>query len=202
MLNFQDLDIEQLTFLTTLIGAVGAVSTILSILWVKGVKPAIKFINSQEMMSRSINEIKHELTTNGGNSLKDTIIGLRTTCNRIEIRQKIIEQRTRAALHYNNTAMFETNSLGRLIWTNTKFYELTGDAVDSVDGYDWLTYINEDEREDCFNEFQSCLTMNRKFIKITKNCSGAGIKLVGFPYKINEHEHGGFLVSVSEIKET
>ena len=145
MFNFQDL--EHLTFLPTIIGAVGGVGTILSILWVKGVKPAIKFVNSQEMMSRSINEIKHELTTNGGNSLKDTIIGLRTTCNRIEVRQKIIEQRTRAALHYNNTAMFETNSLGRLIWTNTKFYELTGDAVDSVDGYDWLTYINEDERE-------------------------------------------------------
>jgi hypothetical protein len=71
-----------------------------------------------------------------------------------------------------------------------------------VEGYDWLAYIEEHDREDFFTEFQSCINMNRKFIKITKNCDGQCIEIVGFPYKINEESHGGFLVSISQVKET
>jgi PAS domain-containing protein len=197
MIDFKN--IENVTILFSILGGIG---TFLSLLWVKMIRPTMKWINNQEIISKTVGDIKKELTTNGGNSLKDSIVDLRHTCNRIETRQKVIEQRTRAALHYNNTALFETDNSGRLIWTNNSFYELTNDTVDSVDGYDWLTYIDEHDREDFFAEFQSCVDMNRKFVKITKNCDGKNIKLVGFPYKINEHEHGGFLVSISEIKET
>jgi PAS domain-containing protein len=189
---------ENITLLCSILGGAG---TFLSLIWVKIIKPTVRLINSQESISKSIGDIKKELTTNGGNSLKDSIIDLKKTCNRIETRQKVIEQRTRAALHYNNAALFETDNHGRLIWTNNSFYELTNEVVDSVDGYDWLTYIEEKDREDFFTEFKSCIEMNRKFVKITKNCAGKNIKLVGFPYKINEHEHGGFLVSISETKE-
>lgn len=189
---------ESITFVFSLLGGV---VTFLSVIWVKVIKPIFKIIDNQENIKKSINTIKKELTTNGGNSLKDTIIELRGTCSRIENRQKIIEQRTKAALHYNNVALFETDEHGRLTWTNSNFYDLTCDSVSSVEGYDWLTYIKEEEREDLFDEFKSCLEMNRKFLKIVTNCNGQKIKLVGFPYKINEHAHGGFIVSVSLIKE-
>jgi hypothetical protein len=190
---------ESITLICTLLGAGG---TILSLVWVKAIKPTISFLQSQEIITKSLNDIKKELTTNGGNSLKDSIIELKGTCNRIETRQKVLEQRSKAALHYNNTALFETDTTGRLVWTNNSFYELTADSINSVDGYDWLNYIYEDDREDVFEEFKSCIDMNRKFVKIVKNCNGKNIKLVGFPYKINEQTHGGFLISVSEIKET
>jgi hypothetical protein len=190
---------ESITLICTLLGAGG---TILSLVWVKAIKPTISFLQNQEIITKSLNDIKKELTTNGGNSLKDSIIELKGTCNRIETRQKVLEQRSKAALHYNNTALFETDTTGRLIWTNNGFYELTADSINSVDGYDWLNYIYEDDREDVFEEFKSCIDMNRKFVKIVKNCNGKNIKLVGFPYKINEQTHGGFLISVSEIKET
>lgn len=189
---------ESVTFVFSLLGGV---VTFLSVIWVKVIKPIFQIIDNQENIKKSINTIKKELTTNGGNSLKDTIIELRGTCSRIENRQKIIEQRTKAALHYNNVALFETDEHGRLTWTNSNFYDLTCDSVSSVEGYDWLTYIKEEEREDLFDEFKSCLEMNRKFLKIVTNCNGQKIKLVGFPYKINEHAHGGFIVSVSLIKE-
>jgi hypothetical protein len=190
---------ESITLICTLLGAGG---TILSLVWVKAIKPTISFLQNQEIITKSLNDIKKELTTNGGNSLKDSIIELKGTCNRIETRQKVLEQRSKAALHYNNVALFETDTTGRLVWTNNSFYELTADSINSVDGYDWLNYIYEDDREDVFEEFKSCIDMNRKFVKIVKNCNGKNIKLVGFPYKINEQTHGGFLISVSEIKET
>jgi PAS domain-containing protein len=197
MINFSDPE-----SVTLLFSIIGGFCTFISLIWIKVIKPVIKLIKSQESATKSLDTIKKELTTNGGNSLKDAVIELRTTCNRMETRQKIIEQRTKAALHYNNTPLFETDSQGRLIWTNNSFYELTSNTINDVDGYDWLTYIDENDREDFLSEFNSCLGMNRKFVKITKSCDGKQIKIVGFPYKISDNLHGGFLVNISEIKET
>jgi PAS domain-containing protein len=192
------LDPESVTLIFSLLG--GTV-TFLSVLWMKIIKPIFQIIDNQDHLKQSMDTIKKELTTNGGNSLKDAIIELKGTCVRIENRQKIIEQRAKAALHYNNAALFETDEHGRLTWTNSNFYDLTCESITSVEGYDWLTYIQEDEREDLFNEFKSCLKMNRKFSKLATNCNNQRIKLTGFPYKISEKNHGGFIVSVSLVKE-
>lgn len=195
------LDLKNPESITLLVSLFGGLCTLFSLLWVKLIKPIVKLVQTHEQVRKNIGDIKKELMTNGGNSLKDSIIELKGTCNRIETRQKIMEQRTRAALHYNNAALFETDDHGRLIWTNNSFYELTSDSVTNVDGYDWLTYIHEDDREELFLELKSCLDMNRKFVKVTRSCDGKNIKLVGFPYKINENTHGGFLISISEVKE-
>lgn len=195
------LDIKNPEHITFIFSLFGGIITFLSVVWVKIIKPIFQIIDNQEDLTGSINTIKKELTTNGGNSIKDAIIDLRGTCSRIEDRQKVIEERTKAALHYNDAALFETDKNGRLIWTNSNFYDLTSDSVSSVDGYDWLTYICEEDREELFEEFKSCLQMNRKFIKLTTNCDGEKIKLIGFPYKINDDSHGGFIISISKVKE-
>lgn len=189
---------ENITFIFSLLGGI---VTFLSVIWVKIIQPLFQIIDNQQDLTKSIETIKKELTTNGGNSIKDAIIDLKGTCFRIESRQKIIEQRTKAALHYNNMALFETDEQGRLTWTNSNFYDLTSESLTSVEGYDWLTYIKEDEREDFFTEFKSCLEMNRKFIKESINCDNQKIKFIGFPYKINENSHGGFIVSLTLVKE-
>lgn len=195
------LDIKDPQNIPLLFSIFGAIGTFFSLAWVKIIKPTIKFVKGQEEITASIQTIRKELTTNGGNSLKDTVVDLRSTVNRMEKRQKIIEQRTRAALHYNDVPLFETDDSGRLIWTNNNFYELTQDVVNSVDGYDWLNYIQENQREDLFDELTSCLEMNRKLTKTVNTIDGKIIKLIGFPYRINEKEHGGFLISISQLKE-
>ncbi len=168
--------------------------------WIRVVRPTVKFINKHEDLAESVETIKTEITTNGGGSLKDVVCKLGDTCSRMEITQKIIEQRTKAALHYNHSALFETDSQGRVVWSNEPFYDMTGQSLDDIKGYDWLTYVHEAERDECFAEFQSCLEMNRKFQKETKTCDNKAIRMLGFPYKLNEDEQGGFLVSVSELK--
>lgn len=189
---------EHITFIFSLLGGI---VTFFSVIWTKVVKPIFKLIDNQEHLNKSIETIKKELTTNGGNSIKDTIIDLKSTCYRIENRQRVIEQRTKAALHYNDAALFETDEQGRLTWTNSNFYDLTRDSVSSVEGYDWITYIKEEERDDFFDEFQSCLNMNRKFIKISTNIHGEKIQFIGYPYKIDSNNHGGFIINLSLIKE-
>jgi len=172
----------------------------LSWMFVKVVRPTLKFINKHEDLAESVETIKQEITTNGGGSLKDVVCKLGESCDRIEHGQKIIEQRTRASLHYNSTALFETDSTGKVVWTNEPFYELTGQHLSDVKGYDWLTYVHEDEREELFMEFQSCLDMSRKFQKETLTFDNKRVRMLGFPYRLNGDEQGGFLVSVSELK--
>lgn len=184
---------------TLIISILGGIGTFLSFIWVKVIKPIIKILKNQDIFAHSIENIQKELSTNGGNSLKDAVVDLKNTCNRIENTQKIMEQRTKAALHYSNIALFETDNQGRLIWTNNKFYELTSSSVNDVDGYDWLSYIEESDRKSFLIEFKSCLNMNRKFVKVTRNCDGNQIKLIGFPYKLNDNTHAGFLISISQV---
>jgi transcriptional regulator with PAS, ATPase and Fis domain len=195
------LDIKNPEHITFIFSIVGGLGTFFSIMWVKAIKPTLNFVKGQEELGKSLETIKKELTTNGGNSLKDAIVDLRSTINRMEKRQKVIEQRTKAALHYNDVALFETDDHGRLTWTNNNFYELTQDVISSVEGFDWLNYVVEDDRIDLFDELKSCLKMNRKLVKTVKTIDGKTVKMTGFPYRINEKEHGGFLVSISQLKE-
>jgi hypothetical protein len=191
------IDIESIPVIVSLLGAIG---TCFSIIWVKIIKPIIKFVRHQEDINNKIDDIKKELSTNGGNSLKDSIIDLRKVCHRIEIRQKIIEQRTKAALHYSNLPLFETDNEGRLIWNNSLFFQFTSST--NVEGYDWLNFIIEDDRDELLDEFKSCLNTNRKFRKETRTNNNKPIVLTGFPYRISDSEQGGYLVSISKSKET
>ena len=164
-------------------------------------------VQNQDFFVESVEEIKKELTTNGGGSLKDAIIGMRQSCERIENRQRVIIQRTKAALHYSSTALFETDKEGRLIWSNVNLIDLSKrsntwskDANYMVEGFDWISLFKEADREGVLSEFKSCLAMNRRFIKETELINGVKVRLLGYPYKITDTEHGGFLVSITEEK--
>ena len=185
--------IEDITLLLTMLGTLGS---FLAGVWVKVLRPAMKFIDKHDEVVHSIENIEKEITCNGGSSLKDAVINLNTTCGRIENRQKIIEQRTKASLHYNNTALFETDKKGKLIWTNEPFLAMTGQTLTDVKGYDWITYIHEDEREDFMKEFESWLNMNRKFSVEVTTSDGQDIRMTGYPYRLNDNEQGGFLISL------
>lgn len=195
MLN--NIDPEYFTLIFTILGTIG---TFFSLVWMKVIRPILKLINGHEETLKTISDIKAELSTNGGNSIKDAIIDLRKTCHRIESHQKIIEQRTKATLHYSNIPLFETDKYGRLIWSNVHICKFVNSNT-TLEGYDWLNIITEEDREEVLNEFKSCLNMSRKFTKQTQSISGKNIRMLGYPYKLNESEHGGFLVSILEENE-
>ena len=178
---------------------------ICTLFWKKCLKPIVKLCKNQDFFVESVEEIKKELCTNGGSSIKDAIISMRESCERIEKRQRVIIQRTKAALHYSSTALFETDQEGRLIWSNVNLIDLTKrsntwtkDANYMVEGFDWISLFREEDREAVLSEFKSCLSMNRRFIKETQLINGVKVRLLGYPYKLTDTEHGGFLVSITE----
>ena len=189
------MDAQNITILVTILGSL---LTFFGLIWRKVAKPAIAFIDKHEDLAESVEIIKTEITVNGGGSLKDVVCKLGNTCDRMENRQKIIEQRTRASLHYSTTALIETDRKGRVVWTNEPFHEMTGQTLSDMRGFDWINYVQEDERDEFLVEFNSCIEMNRKFSKEIKTSDGKEIRMIGYPYKLNDNEQGGFLISLSE----
>ena len=106
---------EVIAIVLPLLGAIGG---LFAFVWRKLIKPANSFLKDHEKIKASIQTIKEEVVTNGGRSLKDAVIQLKRTCDRIETRQKVINQRSKASLHYQNEALFETDKDGKLIWIN------------------------------------------------------------------------------------
>ena len=192
-----------------IIGGISGMGGLCTLFWQKFLKPIVKLCKNQDFFVESVEEIKKELCTNGGSSLKDAIISMRESCERIENRQKVIIQRTKAALHYSGTPLFETDKEGRLMWSNANLIELTKrsskgwskSANYMIEGFDWISLFKEEDREGVLSEFKSCLSMNRRFIKETELINGVKVRLLGYPYKITDTEHGGFLVSITEENE-
>jgi len=187
--------------LAIILGSLGGLGTVFTLFWKKVISPLVKLCKNQDFFVESVQEIRKELKTNGGNSIKDAIINLRDTCQRIENRQRVIVQRTKAALHYSNVPLFETDETGRLVWSNANLCEITKNIVNSLEGFDWINLFKEEEREEVMNEFQSCLKMNRRFSKDAELQNGTQVRLLGYPYRISDQEHGGFLISLTEKNE-
>lgn len=137
--------------------------------------------------------IKKEVQPNGGSSMKDTINDLKISVDRIEVRQQIIDQRTKAGLHYKSQPLFEINNSGNIVWYNEAFKKLT-EENGTIEGRDWFALIEENFRPAFIEEINSCLRMGRKIDIDTVSQNGKFIHFVGYPYKIDQNNHEGFLI--------
>ena len=187
-------DAESLAMVSTLAGIVTSISIFL---WKKLLKPAIQLMDDHEEIKKSIDTIKNEVTPNGGGSMKDAVNCLKDTCQRIEITQKVLDQRSKAALHYTARPLFETDSFGRVTWSNQSFRDLTNDD-DFSEGLDWISIIDEDSREEFLKEFNSCIDMCRRVDIETESVNGQKIHFLGYPYRISEKSHQGFLIHLNK----
>lgn len=181
---------EEAATIGTILGLGGS---LIIFLW-RVFKVSRVFLKDHEYLKDSIETIKSEVTPNGGGSMKDAINCLKDTCQRIEVTQKVLDQRSKAALHYTGRPLFETDKTGRVTWSNESFQELTKDNGDFTEGLDWICIINEEEREEFLKEFNSCLRMCRRVDIETESVHGQKIHFLGYPYRISEKSHEGFLI--------
>lgn len=130
---------------------------------------------------------------NGGGSMKDIINGLKISIDRIEVRQQVIDQRTKAGLHYKAQPLFEVDSSGKIVWYNEAFRKLT-EENGTMKGLDWFAIVEDNFRPQFIDEVNSCLRMGRKIDIDTVSQNGKFIHFVGFPYKIDSGSHEGFLI--------
>jgi hypothetical protein len=188
------LNAENVGFIAALIGAL---FTLASFLFTR----INKMVNSYQQITNSVVKINKELFPENGVTLKELVFSLKIICERIEKNQKIIEQKSKSTLHFNEYAIFETDKQGLLVWANDNFFSLGGMCINDVFGNNWYAMISENKREHFIDELSSCLKMCRKFEITTETCCGTQVKFYGYPYKIDESQHEGFLFRVVKCQE-
>lgn len=163
--------------------------------YLKIINPLIKIMESHEVVVKNVETIKKEVVLNSGSSLKDAVYDLRKMCQRMENRQIIIDNRSKAVLCSLIEPVFETDARGNLVWANESFYKKMGKS--DLNGLDWIAYIEESCREDFINEFRSCLKTNRELKFTTVSTDGTNVTFLGFPYREENRSNQGFLIHLT-----
>ncbi len=152
--------------------------------WKYMIKPTIRLYKNQQTLVSSVEDIKKELTTNGGSSIKDTV-------NRIDRRQIMLDKRSKAIFYNIEKAILEVDESGNILWANEQFHNVMG--TKNLKGLDWVSYIDEPQRENFLREFESCSEKLRELKFETVSTEGKKIKYTGFPYRDND-KNFGFLI--------
>jgi len=185
------LDAETISYASAVAGVATSVGVFA---WKKLIKPTIKFLGEYDDLKEAIETIRSEVVTNGGHSIKDSVNSLRVTCQGIEKSQIVLDQRSKASLHYHDRALFEIDKFGGMSWCNEKFEGLTENNTIPTKGFDWVSIVDEEKREEFVKEVTSCLEMCRKIDIETISIEGLVIHFVGHPYRITDKDHEGFLI--------
>ena len=158
--------------------------------WKYIVKPTIRLYKGQQHLVNSVDDIKKELTTNGGSSIKDTV-------NRIDRRQVMIDKRSKAIFYNADKAILEVDENGNILWANELFHKMMG--TKNLKGLDWVSYIDEPQRENFLREFESCSEKLRELRFETISTDGKSLKFLGFPYRGDSKTYG-FLIYLEQEK--
>jgi PAS domain S-box-containing protein len=186
----QDLDWGIIQYLEFSVAVLTLLGVVIPLTWKYIIKPFIKLYKSHFILMNSVDEIKKELTPNGGSSIKDVI-------NRIEERQIMIDKRSKAIFYNYEAAIFEVDRNGNILWANQSFHKVMG--TKNLKGLDWVSIIDEPKREDFLKELESCSKRIRELRFETKSTEGKEIKFSGFPYRDNDRNFG-FLIYLEGVK--
>lgn len=181
----------------SLIEVGGVIGTLLgSLIWFyrKTVRPMVRYFNKlaacmedHGQLIKNVETIKKEITTNGGSSIKDAI-------NRIEKRQLIIDERTRAMFYGKDKPIFEIDNVGNIQWGNKAFHKLMGHK--NLSGLDWVSLVDEPDRKGFLSELASCGATGRELNYEVHTDEGQAV-LYGFPFKDKKvNQNYGFLVYI------
>jgi len=158
--------------------------------WKYIIKPTIRLYKSQQGLVDSVEDIKKELTTNGGSSIKDTV-------NRIDRRQIMLDKRSKAIFYNIEQAILEVDENGNILWANELFHKMMG--TKNLKGLDWVSHIDEPQRENFLREFESCSEKLRELRFETISTDGKSLKFLGFPYR-GDSKNYGFLIYLEQEK--
>jgi PAS domain S-box-containing protein len=118
----------------------GAVIAAGWVIWKQGLKPLGRWFGRMSETRKRIELIASELVPNHGTSLRDAI-------DRIERQASHNGAALRAWWLGSPYAMYETDSIGNILWTNRAYQRLTGLGAEDLKGLGWVNMIREEERE-------------------------------------------------------
>lgn len=153
------------TFWQIILTVLGTIGTIAAFwdktgkpIYEKVLKPISLYLTTFAMMPKII---RHELTTNGGGSIKDLVRKSVEQNDQLIARVALISTRERAYRAINPNAMFEATPDGKCIWVNRQYLRMTGRSPEEVMGWGWLGVIADKDRDRIHKYWLECVSQNR-----------------------------------------
>ena len=107
-------------------------------------------VESVAKLTESSAKIEHEVLTNSGSSLKDSVY-------RIEKGQNYLHSKLRHSDHISADCLFETDGAGNFVFVNRALCELLGTQSNDLLNRAWLMRIDPAERERVKNEWKEAI---------------------------------------------
>ena len=114
-------------------------------------------------MSVDISFIVTELKTNGGASLRDSVIRNEDTLGRIEAMTWNNVEIQRARMDNDPEMIFITDKVGNLTWVNRSYSRHTGRTIEELQGSGWINVIHPTIRERVKESWYEAVKYEREY---------------------------------------
>lgn len=180
-----------------------AISAIIALAW-----RAQKYLNKtlNEAMDDKIDPIiheicnmKYELTTNGGNSMKDMLISVDRKVHEIARNYQEMRVAIQTFIEINDRAMYRANEEGVTVQANQAYLDFWGfESLEEAASEDWMEYLVD--RELAERRLGSIIENPRDFIYESDMKDGRRLRVIGHPIEVNG-EFLGYVGYVLDAKE-
>jgi len=121
-------------------------------------------------------EIKNELTSNGGKSLKDTVLNIDRSVNKLRAGQKVIFDHT-------NFGILELDSNGHLLSANETVLEWSGKKIEEITETNYFNIFHQDDQLRAYQQVIAKVLSNSIFdieLRVT-NSPDFKVRFIGKP---------------------
>lgn len=126
-------------------------------------------------MSSDISFIVSELKTNGGTSLRDSVVRNEEILCRIEAMTWSNVEVQRARMDNDAEMIFITDKDGNFTWVNRSYSRHTGRTIHELEGSGWINVIHPTQREKVKEIWYESVKHNREFEMIILFLDTAGV---------------------------
>jgi len=114
-------------------------------------------------LETDVTEIKLQLRTNGGTSLKDAMNRIETKLGEVKNDVAVLKGRESARMYLDAQPTFECDANGYATALNKSLLDLMGLEIDEAIGYGWLKSVKQIDQDRVQREWESSVMNGREF---------------------------------------
>lgn len=122
-----------------------------------------KKLETVPKLETDVNEIKLQLRTNGGTSLKDAVNRIEQTLGDVREDVAILKGRESARMYLDAQPTFECDANGYSTALNKALLDIVGLDIDEAIGYGWLKAVKPIDQDRVQREWESSVRNGREF---------------------------------------
>lgn len=185
------------------LGAIAGAGASAWAIWTKALKPMIEIIKTRyaaleaiPSIQNDLKLIREQLVPNGGSSLRDSI-------DRLESNSVVMGQIHGVLLTTNNVALVRMDSSGHVIEVSDPLCRLLGRSREELLGNNWISAVNEEDREEVSAEWSNAMEADRNFESRFYFDLNDGTKIKVYmkvqPTPAIRGKHQGFMGTISRV---